>query len=159
MLLTLVAAIIFVGYRISLANKNRETARALRISDVDSMAGHNFERYIATLLEFQGFHTKVTKGSGDSGVDIVAKKDGVAYAIQCKRSASGISRRAVSDAVAGIAHYGCTHAMVVTNRYFTPGARALAASNRCILVDRDMLATWISHWQRGADQRRVRADA
>jgi HJR/Mrr/RecB family endonuclease len=39
--------------------------------------------------------------------------------------------------------------MVVTNQYFTSGAKALAESNRCTLVDRDTLASWIIEWQRG----------
>ncbi|MFO3798054.1 MAG: restriction endonuclease, partial [Anaerolineales bacterium] len=111
--LVLVAAILLIALKIYLSGKRRDLTRALQISDVDSMAGHHFEHYIAALLESQGFQAKVTRGSGDSGVDIVAKKSDVVYAIQCKRSASNVSRRAVSDAVAGIAHYGCTKAMVV----------------------------------------------
>ncbi len=52
----------------------------------DDMEGHEFERYCAELLEENGFQeVEVTKGSGDYGVDILAEKDGITYAIQCKR--------------------------------------------------------------------------
>ena len=66
------------------------------------------------------------------------------YAVQVKRYSNAVSRTAVSDAVAGGAYYGCNAAMVVTNNYFTKGARALAQSTNCQLVDRKTLAKWIA---------------
>jgi len=117
--------------------------RALRLSDVDSMSGTEFEVYVATLLEHLGFQTSLTSASGDLGVDIIAERDDIRYAVQCKRQSGDISRHAVSDAVAGIAHYRCTQAMVVTNRYFRKGALDLADSADCRLVDRDEFANWI----------------
>jgi HJR/Mrr/RecB family endonuclease len=148
LLVVLVAAGFLVFLKVTRLRQKLERTRALQISDIDSMSGHAFERYVAALLEARGFQATVTKGSGDSGVDIIASKGNVRYAIQCKRYAQNISRSAVSDAVGGVAHYKCTHAMVVTNQYFTPGAKALATSNNCVLIDRDTLANWISEWQK-----------
>ncbi len=134
--------------------------RALKLDDVDTMPGHEFEHYVARLLQHQGFRTTVTKGSGDFGVDVVAQKNGVGYAIQCKRCSDNIPRTAVSDAVGGKAHYKCTKGMVVTNRYFTEGAQELAQSTDCILVDRDHLARWVQDFQRQrVAQRSLAADA
>ncbi|MCZ7583666.1 MAG: restriction endonuclease [Deltaproteobacteria bacterium] len=71
------------------------------------------------------------------------------YAVQVKRyTGQKVSRRAVSDAVAGKAHYGCTHAMVVTNSTFTPGARLLAGSTGCELIDRYDLLQWMHEAKR-----------
>ena len=78
------------------------------------------------------------------GVDVIASKGAEKYAIQVKRYSKPVSRTAVSDAVAGKAYHGCTAAMVVTNNYFTAGARALARSTNCQLVDRDTLTKWIA---------------
>lgn len=142
-----------------LARQEEERKRALRISEVDSMTGHAFEHYVASLLRSKGYATTVTKGSGDSGVDVIARKPGISCAIQCKHSINAISRRAISDAVAGVAHYNCTASMVVTNRHFTRGAKLLASSNKCALVDRDMLAAWIHEWQNETSQQRAHADA
>lgn len=122
--------------------------RSLKIDDVDSMPGHEFEHYVAQLMEHHGFRTTVTKGSGDLGVDIIAHKEAYSYSVQCKRYNDNISRTAVSDAVAGRQHYRCTHAMVVTNRYFTTGAVELAKSTECILIDRAKLAQWVDNFQR-----------
>lgn len=148
-------ALLVLIVKVSAFRRRIAKIRALRISDVDSMTGHAFEQYVADILRSRGFQTQVTKGSGDSGVDVIAAKGSVRYAIQCKRYAQPVSRRAVSDAVAGIAFYKCTAAMVVTNSHFTPGAVSLAQSNNCILVDRDTLAGWISEWQRSERSRQL----
>ena len=53
--------------------------------DIDNMDGHSFEYWCADLLRDNGFeNVSVTQGSGDQGVDVLAEKDGVKYAIQCK---------------------------------------------------------------------------
>ena len=52
---------------------------------VDEMEGHDFEYYCADLLKEIGYEdVEVTKGSGDYGVDILAVKDDITYAFQCK---------------------------------------------------------------------------
>ncbi|MEW6114132.1 MAG: restriction endonuclease [Thermodesulfobacteriota bacterium] len=121
--------------------------RAVELSGVDQMAGRTFEEYVERLLRHKGYRTRLTKVSGDFGVDIVATgKDGQ-YAIQCKRSSGRVSRRAVSDAVAGKQHYGCSRSMVITNSWFTQGAQRLAASTGCKLIDRDKITDWIVDFQ------------
>ena len=105
-------------------------------SNVDNMSGHDFENYIGKLFKKNGYRVNVTKGSGDYGVDIIAKKGDHKIAIQTKRRKSKVSRTAVSDAVGGMKHYQCNKSMVVTNNYFTEGAKKLAKSNNCDLVDR-----------------------
>jgi HJR/Mrr/RecB family endonuclease len=100
-------------------------------------------------LERQGYrNVHNIRGSGDFGVDVIADKDGVRYAIQVKRYRGKVSRRAVSDAVAGKYQFKCDAAMVVTNSYYTAGAQELAASADCFLIDRDTLAQWVLDFQR-----------
>ena len=51
--------------------------------DIDRMEGLEFEYFCAELLRRRGFQgVEVTKGSGDYGIDILAEKEGVTYAIQ-----------------------------------------------------------------------------
>jgi restriction system protein len=90
----------------------------------------------------------MTKASGDLGVDLIASNDTSKIAIQAKRYESKVSRRAISDAVAGMRHYKCNRAMVITNNYFTPDAIKLAKSAGCMLIDRDVLADWIIEFQK-----------
>lgn len=117
--------------------------RVLGLVDVDGMSGTQFEAFVQQLLERRGFCARRTGCPDDRGVDIVAEGAEACYAVQVKRQRRPVSRRAVSDAVAGMRHYGCTAAMVITNSRFTPSAVALAESNDCALVDREVLEAWI----------------
>ena len=127
--------------------------RALELADVDNMGPGEFEQYVGKLMERRGYKTKVIGKAGDMGVDVVAQNGAKKYAVQVKRyNNQGVSRRAVSDAVAGKEHYGCNAAMVVTNNYFRKGAVELAQSTKCELVDRDTLADWIADSRAEATQ-------
>lgn len=121
--------------------------RALQLSDVDTMTGVAFEHYVGKLLEAQGYHVTFTSASNDFGVDIIARKGKDSYATQLKRYTGAVGRFAITDAVGGLAKYGCTKAMAITNSHFTPSAKELAAVNNCVLVDRDQLAQWIVDFQ------------
>lgn len=126
------------------AYENQKKLKELKMSQIDGMDGHSFEHFIADLLRARGFrNVVVTVGSGDFGVDITCEKDEARYAVQCKRYAQPVSRRAISDAVAGKSHYRCTSAMVITNSYFTPKAVEFSRSAKCELIDRDKLKEWI----------------
>lgn len=106
------------------------------VSDIDGMNGHEFEHFCADLLLKTGFEkADVTPGSGDQGVDIVAVKDGLRYAIQCKNYASPLSNTPVQEVNAGKDYYNCHVAAVMTNSTFTPGAQKLADVNRVLLWD------------------------
>ena len=121
--------------------------RAMQIANIDAMSGVEFEQYLQRLLNHRGFSVSMTQATGDLGVDLIVSLRADKFAVQVKRSRSKISRRAVSDAVAGIQHYRCNRAMVITNNYFTRGAITLARSTNCTLVNRDLLAQWIVELQ------------
>lgn len=108
--------------------------------DVDMMEGHEFEYYCAELLKSQGFQgVEVTRASGDYGVDILAEKDGVTYAIQCKCYTSPVGIKAVQEAYAGRDYYDRMVGVVLTNQYFTQPAVEAAAKLKILLWDRDYL--------------------
>lgn len=109
-------------------------------SYIDNMSGYAFEHYCVGLLNRNNYENiKLTKGSGDQGIDILACKDGVQYGIQCKCYSSNVGNKAVQEAVAGKAFYCCHIAVVMTNRYFTSSAKELAKSNQVLLWDRKKL--------------------
>lgn len=108
---------------------------------VDAMDGHTFEYWCAELLRKNGFtDVTVTKSSGDQGVDLLAKKDGIKFAIQCKCYASNVGNTPIQEVSAGKTFYNCQIGVVMTNRYFTQGAIALAERTGTLLWDRDKLA-------------------
>jgi HJR/Mrr/RecB family endonuclease len=127
--------------------------RRLGLAEIDEMDGTEFEEYVCRLLEHRGFQAALTGGSDDRGVDIVAEREAIRCAVQVKRHWGMISRHAVSDAVGGMRHYDCNAAMVVTNSYFTESAVALAESNDCALVDREVLQEWMVDFRDGSLRR------
>ena len=116
------------------------TAPGADISETDGMEGHEFENYCAELLRKNGFvNVSVTPGSGDQGVDVIAEKEGVRYAIQCKCYSSALGNTPVQEVCAGKSMYNCHVGVVMTNNYFTAGAKQLAEKNGILLWDRDKL--------------------
>ena len=114
--------------------------RRNRPEDVDLMEGHEFEYYCAELLKKCGFQgVEVTKGSGDYGVDILAEKEGVTYAIQCKCYTAPVGVKAVQEAYAGRDYYDRMVGAVMTNQYFTRPAVDAAKKLKILLWDRGYL--------------------
>lgn len=104
---------------------------------MDEMEGHDFEYYCADILKAHGFiDVEVTKGSGDFGADILAEKDGVTYAVQCKCYDKPIGVKAVQEVYAGRDYYGRMVGVVMTNQYFTQPAVELAQKLNIMLWDR-----------------------
>lgn len=108
--------------------------------DIDRMEGHDFEFFCAGLLKKRGFmEVEVTRGSGDYGIDILAEKDGVTYAIQCKCYSAPVGVGAVQEAYAGRDYYDRMVGVVLTNQYFTTPAVEAAKKLKILLWDRGYL--------------------
>ena len=112
--------------------------------DFDTLEGHEFEYYCANLLRKKGFiEVEVTKGSGDYGADILAEKDGVTYAIQCKCYTAPIGVKAIQEAYAGRDYYDRMVGAVLTNQYFTVPAVDAAKKLKILLWDRGYLESML----------------
>lgn len=106
----------------------------------DTMDGHTFEYFCADLLRKNGFiNVEVTQGSGDHGIDILAEKDDITYAIQCKCYSSNIGNDAVQQAHTGKTLYHKDIAVVMTNQYFTQQAQNEASQLGVKLWNRDKI--------------------
>ena len=116
--------------------------RMRRISPLpmDEMEGHDFEYHCADLRKKDGFtNVEVTRGSGDYGVDILAERDGISYAFQCKCYDKPIGVKAVQEVYAGRDYYDRMVGVVITNQYYTQPAIDLAAKLKILLWDRDYI--------------------
>ncbi|KZD65987.1 putative Mrr-like endonuclease [Bacillus cereus] len=120
-------------------NEQEETEKVLTIEDIDLMTGEEFEKYLADLLKNLGFETKLTKGSGDQGVDIIASRNGNIYAIQAKRYTGTVGNDAVQQAISGKGYIKANEAWVITNSTFTRSAIDLATQTQTKLWDRSKL--------------------
>ena len=129
-LVVILATVLYIRYR----------ARRIMPLPMDEMEGHDFEYYCADLLRGNGFiGVEVTKGSGDYGVDILAERDGITYAFQCKCYDKPIGVKAVQEVYAGRDFYGQMVGVVMTNQYFTQPAVDMAGKLNIMLWDRDYI--------------------
>lgn len=115
---------------------------------VDNMSSHglDFELFTVDLLKKNGFEeAKATQGSGDYGIDVIAKKDGISYAIQCKCYSKPVGNKAVQEAYSGKSFYDCMIAVVFTNNYFTKAAKETAQRTNVLLWDRTKLIEFINN--------------
>jgi restriction system protein len=112
----------------------------------DAMEGLEFEHFCADLLRKNGFvNVEVSRGSGDHGVDILAEKDEVTYAIQCKRSSSNIGNKAVQEIYSGRSFHNRHIGVVLTNQQFTSSAKEAAERKGILLWDREYLEKMIEN--------------
>lgn len=112
------------------------------LEQIDQMEGHQFEYWCADLLKKIGFiNVEVTQGSGDQGVDILAVKDGIKYAIQCKCYSSDLGNKPIQGINTGKMIYHCQIGVVMTNRHFTAGGKEAAQATGVLLWDRDWIQT------------------
>lgn len=122
------------------------------LSRIDKMEGHEFERFVASLLRKLNYQkVEVTPGSSDQGVDVLAEKDGVRYAIQCKCYSSDLGNTPIQEVNTGKVIYHCHVGVVVTNRYFTQGAQEAAKATGVLLWDRTKLEQLIAQVEMGSD--------
>lgn len=119
---------------------------------LDKMEGHNFEYACADLLRLNGWHdVSVTQGSGDYGIDILARRGSVKYAIQCKRYQGNVGVKAVQEAGLGMDFYHCDAAAVITNSSFTKQAVKLANETGVRLLGREFLQELIDNYDEEYD--------
>ncbi len=144
LILGVLAVFIFIVFFVVIFKLSKRIRRInIAFSEIDQLEGHVFEQYVSQILRDQGYSTRVTQASGDYGIDVIAEKSGIKTAIQVKRYTGLVGIQAVQEAVGGAQYYNCQNSMVVTNSYFTHQAQNLAKANKCILINRDSLKSWL----------------
>lgn len=106
---------------------------------IDNLEGLAFEHYCSKLLQKLGYESIVTKASNDEGCDITARKDGISYAIQCKRYKGKVGNSAIQEIHAGKVCYDCQQAIAFTNSDFTQSAKQMANKLRVETWNREIL--------------------
>lgn len=108
---------------------------ATTLPDILPSDGAAFEHACLLILHNSGWTATLTPPSGDQGVDILAKKDDITVAIQCKNYRAPFGNSAVQEVHAGRSFYEADVAVVVSLSGFTPSASQLAKKLRVLLID------------------------
>ncbi len=133
-------AFILLDFGVTALIKRKKRKKLPHVDESFFMDGAQFERYVAQIYEALGYKVQIVGGSGDQGIDIIAKKFFCKIGIQAKCYSKPVSNKAVMEAVAGKKYYRLKKAAVVTNSIFTPSAIKLAKKCRIKLIDKKELA-------------------
>lgn len=113
------------------------TAQSESVSALNEMSWQEFELLVGEALRRGGFAVVETGGGGaDGGVDLVLRKDGEKYLVQCKQwRAFKVGVPIVRELYGAMAASGAAGGFVVTSGVFTQEAKDFAAGRNIELVD------------------------
>lgn len=105
----------------------------------------DFEILVGEAFRMRGFSVVETGGGGsDGGIDLVLKKDGEVFLVQCKQwRAYKVSVNVVRELLGVMVTKGATGGFVVTSGVFTTEARSFAKGQNIELLDGCALTTMI----------------
>lgn len=104
-----------------------------KIADI---SWQDFELLIGEHFRRQGFSVQETSSGADGGIDLVLKKNGETYVVQCKHyKVYKVGVRPVRELLGVIASCGAIGGYVVTSGEFTNEAINFAKSNNIELID------------------------
>lgn len=122
----------------------------MKIIDIDSLDGHQFEVLVEQLIQKMGFLTEERKFSVDGGIDILATSDRPMfrgkYVIQCKRHNAPIGEPVLRDLFGTVHALGANKGILITNSTFTDLANRFAENKPLELIDGKTLLQMLSKY-------------
>lgn len=118
-----------------------------------SQTAYQFEHFVAHLLTCMGYHARVTKASGDGGIDIIAHRDELGFEppiikVQCKQVIGTIGRPEVQQ-LHGAIEAG-EHGLFVTLGGFSNDARTFERTkpNMRLIDGATLIELIYAHYER-----------
>jgi restriction system protein len=152
--------LIFAGGAIASIVKRRrprklfESAATTQGNPLLSITWLEFELLVGEALRRRGYSVRETGKNGpDGGIDLIARKDGETYVVQCKQWRSvQVGVPVVRELYGAMAAEGAVGGFVVTSGTFTKPARDFAAGRNVQLVDGTVLKQWIAEARKSCPQ-------
>ncbi|WP_304639538.1 restriction endonuclease [Pseudomonas sp.] len=112
---------------------------------IDGLTWQQFEQLIGEAFRMQGYSITETGGKGaDGGVDLILRKGGEKYLVQCKHwRALKVGVPVIREFFGAMAVEGAAGGFVVTSGQFTSEAEAFAEGRNIKLVDGAALKRWL----------------
>ena len=112
---------------------------------LNDMSWQKFEALVGEAFRRKGYTVAETASGADGGIDLVLKKQGETFLVQCKQwKAYKVGVSIVRELYGVMAAKGATGGFVVTSGIFTEDARAFAAGRNIELLDGKALHALIS---------------
>jgi len=140
-LLCLVGAAISAYRRRQRQNLVADVVGSKAADALDGMSWQQFELLVGEAFRLQGYQVTETGGGGaDGGVDLVLRKSGEKFLVQCKQWKSfSVGVTVVRELYGVMAAKGATGGFVVTSGRFTEEATAFASGRNVKLIDGTLL--------------------
>jgi len=100
----------------------------------ETLRGVEFEEALACLYFDIGYDVKITKGSGDEGVDLFLRKDERVIVVQCKGHGKPIGVGAIRDLYGAMIHFEADSAILACPCGFTVGVIKFASDKPIQLI-------------------------
>ena len=117
---------------ISVVNKNEIQEKILpptpkfTSKDIRDMNPRDFEVFIANIFSDNGYSTKVTQYTSDGGKDIIIKKNGITYYVECKHWESAVGRPELQKLVGAAVGNAVSDLIFISTGGFNVNARNYA---------------------------------
>lgn len=104
---------------------------------LDAITWQEFEQLVGEFFRMQGYHVEEVGGGGaDGGVDLVMRRNGEKFLVQCKQwKANRVSVEIVREMFGLMTAKGAVGGFVVTSGKFTRPAREFAQGRNLALID------------------------
>lgn len=110
---------------------------------IRSLTWHEFEQLVGEAFRRQGYTVRETKKGPDGGVDLILRKDGELFFVQCKQwRAYKVSVQVVRELYGVMAAEGAAGGFVVTTGVFTAEAHKFSKGTSIHLIDGQSLTRW-----------------
>jgi len=119
------------GFRAWLARTRRDWWTGL--------SGLRFEEELARLFRAAGWDARVTRASGDGGIDILGSRAGVKFIAQCKNHKLPIGPAVARELYGTLLSSEAQHAILASVSGFTKGVRDFAKGKPIELIDLDWI--------------------
>jgi restriction system protein len=121
---------------------------------LEGMSWHEFEVLVGESFRLRGYKVTARGGGGaDGGIDLVLRKDGETYLVQCKQwKAFKVGVEVVRELYGAMTANGAAGGFVVTSGTFTEAANELAHGRNITLVDGPQLFDMLRQGRRLLDE-------
>ncbi len=127
-----VAGLFAAALALAVAGGQRSRRRAARrsVEGLRKLHPADFEAEVGRWLQREGWHVERRGGTGDGGIDLLARRRGETLAVQCKRYAehATVTASQVRELYGAAVAEGATGAMLVTTGHISAPAQSWAES-------------------------------
>jgi restriction system protein len=108
----------------------------LKLSQLASLTPEGFEEFVGEIFESLGYEVEHSGGTGDEGVDLRVRREGLLAIVQCKYFSRGVIGSPELQKFLGTIHHTRSHkGFFVTTRTFSLAAEKFASGHPIELVD------------------------